>query len=245
MKYRDTSQIATIYSRELGRLSVIAKGVREKAGRFGGVPDVLAQLSVVLYWHEQRDLHLLSRWELRRKTSHITEDMERMAVGLGAIELIDAVSFHEEHRGVFFELLTDVLGAADEVTRNMASILPYFQMQVLAGLGFRPGIELCRKCGRDLTEGEIEGGEVEFEHERGTVACLPCASQSSGYGNLTGGALRTMQQLIRIGSPFAAADLAMSPKTRQEVSAALHTLLLTHVEGLRPLKSEAVFAALR
>ncbi len=245
MKYRETSQIVTLYSRDLGKLSVIAKGIREKASRFGGLPDAMAQLSIVVYWHEHRDLHLLSRWELRRKTSHLTEDIDRMAVGLGAIELIDAVSLHEANRGAFFDLLTEVLDAADGVSRNLATLLPYFQMQVLAGLGFRPGIEGCRKCGRDLTEGEIEGGEVAFEHERGTVACLPCASQSSGGGTLSGGALRTMQQLLRIESPMAAADLAMLPTIRREVSASLHTLLLTHVAGVRPLKSEAVFASMR
>ncbi len=245
MKYRDTSQIATLYSRDLGRISVIVKGVREKAARFGGIPDVMGFLSVVVYWHEDRDLHLLSRWELKRKASHLTEDMERMAAGLGAIELIDAVSHHEEHRGAFFDLLSDLLDAADRVPRNMTSILPYFQLQVLSGLGFRPGLELCRRCGRDLTSGELEEGEVEFEPGRGTVSCAPCASHEQGNTRLSGGALRTMQRLLRLASPASAADLAMDIKTRNEVSSAIHTLLLTHVEGVRPLKSEAVFSALR
>lgn len=245
MKYRDTSQIATLYSRDLGRISVIAKGVRAKGARFGGVPDVMGQLSVVLYWHEHRDLHLLSRWEAKGRTSRITEEMERMAVGIGAVELIDAVSLHEEPRGAFYGLLADVLDAADRVPRNLPSLLPYFQLQVLAGLGFRPDFESCRKCGRDLTEGPLEGGEVVFEPERGSVACPACVSAPGESQKLSGGALRTMQQLLRCSSPTAVADLAMLTTIRQEVSTALHTLLHAHVEGVRPLKSEAVFASLR
>jgi len=244
MKYRDTSLIATLYTRDLGRISVIAKGVREKASRFGGLPDVTAQLAVVLYWHEGRDLQLMSRWELETRTSHITDSMERIAVAFGAIELIDAVSHHEEARGSFYSLLANVLDAANGAPRNIASLLPYFQMQVLAGLGFRPGIVTCRVCGRDLSEGEIEGGGVSFEPERGSVVCFACRPASPGERYLSGGALRTLQRLLRFGSANDVAELAMIPCIRQEVSSALQTLLLTHVEGTRPSKSEAVFASL-
>jgi hypothetical protein len=85
---------------------------------------------------------------------------------------------------------------------------------------------------------------VTFEPEHGSVVCLACRPATPGERFLGGGALRTLQRLLNFGSAHDVADLAMIPRVRQEVTSALQTLLLTHVEGARPLKTEAVFASL-
>ena len=61
---------------------------------------------------------------------------------------------------------------------------------------------------------------------------------------LSAGALRSLQHLQALGGPADAARIALSLQVRADVAATLRRLLQSHVEGLRPLKSEAVFAAL-
>jgi DNA repair protein RecO (recombination protein O) len=245
MKFRDTSLIVTLYTRELGRLSVLAKGARERAAKGGGVPDVMSRLSAVVYWHEHRDLHLLSRWEVLRRNRRITESMDRLSVGMSAVELLDAVSYHEENRGVMFELLEDVLEEADTASRNILSLTPYFQMQVLAALGFRPGIDQCRRCHTDLTVSSPQDPfGVLLEPGGGTIVCAACEPHPRPEGNLSMGALRTLQRLLRASGAHEATALAMVPRVRHEVGSSLNTLLRHHAEGMRPLKTGAVFASL-
>ncbi len=244
MKFRDTSLIVTLYTRDLGRISVIAKGARQKAAKGGGVPDAMSHLSTVIYWHEHRDLHLLSRWEVVRGNRRMTESMDRMAVGLGAVELLDAVSYHEETRGALYGLLENVLEAANSASRNIGSLLPFFQMQLLCRLGFQPSIDRCRICQSDLTGSGPGTGSVLLEPERGTVVCASCQPQLRAEGSISAGTLRTLQRLLHIGDAHEATALAMLPGIRQEVLSSLHSLLQYHAEGVRPSKSDAVFASL-
>jgi DNA repair protein RecO (recombination protein O) len=59
MKYRDTSKIVTLFTKNYGKLSAVAKGARDRNLRFGSALDSLSHVQVVLYKKEGADLHLL------------------------------------------------------------------------------------------------------------------------------------------------------------------------------------------
>ena len=87
MKYRDTSRIVTLYTRDFGRLSVIAKGARSRNNKFGASLEPLSHVSAVLYKNEHRDLHLLSKCEISTQFRRIPEDLERLSTAMAIIEL--------------------------------------------------------------------------------------------------------------------------------------------------------------
>jgi DNA repair protein RecO (recombination protein O) len=242
MKYRDTSRIATLYTRDCGKMSVIAKGVRERASRVGGPLDVLAYVSVVVYRKEQRDLQLMSQCDLKRPFRRLSEDIDRMAAAIAVIELLDAVTHAEEENPTLFSLLVETLAAIDAAPRNTSSPLYFFELHLLAVLGFRPNLTTCFRCGVPLSS---EGGRpavFALHPGSGGVSCGPC---SAGERDTLGaGSLRALQLLQELPDPRMAAQVALPAPARNEVSTALRRLLQSHVEGLRPSKSEAVFAAL-
>ena len=252
MKYRDSSRIATLYTRSSGKMSIIAKGARERASRFGGPLDVLGYVSVVVYHKEHRDLHLLSRCDIRKPFRRLTEDMERMAAALAVVELLDAVTHDEEENPPLFALLVNTLEAIDAAAPNVSSAQFFFELHLLSSLGFRPNLTTCFQCGSPLwgaplfpSTGE-PGGPATFtlNPAAGGVYCEECTAKGMGVDTVSAGAVRSLQLLQGLDDPRDAARIAMSPQIRGEVAATLRRFLQSHVEGLRPSKSEAVFASL-
>ena len=64
MKYRETSRIATLYTKERGKVSVIAKGARDGKSRMGGALQPMNHVVALVYMKESRDLQLLTQCDL-------------------------------------------------------------------------------------------------------------------------------------------------------------------------------------
>lgn len=246
MKYRDSSRIATLYTRSSGKMSVIAKGARERASRFGGPLDVLGYVSVVLYHKEHRTLQLLTRCDLHRPFRRLSEDIDRMAAALAVVELLDAVTHDEEENPALFELLVATLDAVETAARNAPSARFFFELHLLAALGFRPNFTACLQCGAPLGPPAESGDPARYtlNPAAGGIACADCTAKGAGAETVSAGTLRSLQLLQSLDDPHDAARIAMSPPIRGEAAATLRRLLQSHVEGLRPSKSEAVFASL-
>ena len=117
MKYRDTSKIVTLYSKEFGKLKVIAKGARSAKNKFGASLDPLTCSHVVLYKKEQRDLHLLSQCDLILPFNRLREDFDRMSVGFSVIELLNQIVHEEERNEPLYQLLLETLTALNRVRK--------------------------------------------------------------------------------------------------------------------------------
>ena len=72
--YRDKSKIVTLYTKSHGKLGAIAKGVRDSKTRWGGVLQSMGYLNILLYYKENRTLHLLSSAEYIKTYSGIYEN---------------------------------------------------------------------------------------------------------------------------------------------------------------------------
>ncbi|MEW6509483.1 MAG: DNA repair protein RecO [Bacteroidota bacterium] len=241
MKYRETSTIATLYTRQMGKLQGIAKGARGAKSRMAAALQPMNHITAVLYTKESRELHLLTQCDFVRPHKGLTDDMERMAVGMAAVELVDAVTPAEEENAHLFELLTMTLAAADNATKNPGNALYYFEMRLLENLGFKPDMHRCYNCGVVLGDQEHRRG---LHMSYGGVVCAACSGQGLGREPLSAPAIRVLQRLQEMNGPHAAMSVTLSPSVRGEVAGVLRRFLLGHVEGLRTLRSEAVFSSL-
>ena len=95
MKFRDTSKIVRLYTREFGKVSVVAKGARDAKSKFRSALQPMSHVSAVIYKNDNRELQLLSQCDSITSFHHLTEDMEKMCAALSALELVDVVT-HDE-----------------------------------------------------------------------------------------------------------------------------------------------------
>ena len=85
MKYRETSRIATLYTKEAGKLSVIAKGARDGRSRLAGALQPMNHVAAVIYTRESRELQLLTQCDIIAASRALTDDLDRMAAAMAVV----------------------------------------------------------------------------------------------------------------------------------------------------------------
>src|SRR3954469_25755164 len=88
LRYRETSKIVRLATREHGVQSVIAKGALRPRSRFGAALQLLSEGQAQLLIKEHRELHLLTAFDLRRLHVGLTRDLERYASACAMAEVL-------------------------------------------------------------------------------------------------------------------------------------------------------------
>lgn len=236
MDLRDTSRIVTLYTRKYGKVKVVAKGVKnQKTNKFGSSLEPMTLSSVVFYKNEHRDLHLLSKSEIRHPLPHLQSDPERMFTGLALTELMQMTMHDEEENEPLFVLLSEAMTAVDAAPKNAVNVLFAFMVHLFDRFGFGLSLDACAQCGR-TTEKE-EFGSVHLRLTDGKFICPHCSEDQGVSGTkVSGGALRTLLH-FRANGMDRAAQLSVSPSVKEEVTGLVQAYLRYHVEGSRPLRS--------
>lgn len=236
MKYRDTSRIVTLYTQRYGKIKVVAKGVRNpKTNTFGSSLEPMTVSRVVLYKHEHRDLHLLSKSEIALPLNHLQEDSEKMYAGLAMVELTNAVLHDEEENQPLFSLLVEALATVDGAVKNSISTLFSFMIKVFGFLGFGMNLAQCDHCGKK-TEGAVYR-TVVLRLSNGTYVCPSCSAEKDYPGvTLSGSALKCLYYL-QINTIEQSVSLALQPPVRDELLTLMQSYARYHVDGMRTIRS--------
>jgi DNA repair protein RecO (recombination protein O) len=186
----DTSRIAVLYSRERGIVRSVAKGARQPKSKFAGTLEPLHRVSALLYFKENRDLQLLSALDLIESYAP-PGDFERLAHAQAAVELVDRLVWGEEEHAQLYDLLTSALG---RIARDPAEALGAdsvaFQVQAAGLLGYRPALDVCAGCGREV------GASRAFAPARGGILCDRCAAQEALGLRLSAEGLADLRRLL-------------------------------------------------
>ncbi len=139
--YRDKSKLVTLYTKSHGKLTAIAKGVRDAKTKWGGVLQSMGFLNILLYYKENRSLHLLSNAEYVKCYNGIFENFDKMNVGFRIIELINKTTAERHEISGFFDLMTDSLNTLNDATKNFVNVLFNFEFRLAKMLGFAIDVE--------------------------------------------------------------------------------------------------------
>lgn len=149
MDYRESDSIVTLFCRDNGKLSALARGGRRSKKRFGGALELFARLNITLTLKDS--LSALSDCDILTVHPRIRTDLTCITHASYACELTAALIPENLPNQRLFRLLTAYLdhldsGAAKPTDRR------FFEMNLLNILGYRPPIESCSGCGALLAE---------------------------------------------------------------------------------------------
>lgn len=239
MKYGDTSKIVTLYTRDFGKIKVVAKGARnQKSNKFGSSLEPMSVSSIVLYKKEQRDLHLLSKSEVVMQMTRLQDDPERMFAGLATVELVNMVMHDEEGNAPVYDLLEEAVSVINRSSKNGVNVLLAFMVKLFHRFGFGLNIERCMGCSRRPAEHEFPYGLIRLSD--GAFVCPDCAEATMQGGiRLSGGVVRSL--LFLEANPLErSVSLSLNAGMRDELLALLQSYLRYHIEGVRTLRSLAL-----
>lgn len=226
-EYGESSKILTLYTRDYGRLKVLAKGARRLKSRFGGVLDLINYVTIVFYQKETRDLQLLSQADLVRPFLHLREDLHRLALASALVELIDRTESGQMPNPRLFKLLVGCLIGIDE-SGNAEVYFDYFTLHFLGFAGFRPRLRRCLHCGQ-----KPKGYVVNFQFRRGGYFCENCSSNNQEGGLQVSVATIHSLLALRDANFTTVGQFSFSQTIQREIEALFLYFLRYHVEGFR------------
>lgn len=142
--YSESSQIVSLFTREHGRVRLIAKGARKKTkagkSRFDGGLDVLDSGDAIFLFAPDRDLSNLTEWRLRDGHQALRRDLRAMYLGLYAAELIEKlIEELDRHPRLFDQLERLLVRLAEPEGREAVALA--FQLNLLRHVGLLPDFE--------------------------------------------------------------------------------------------------------
>src|SRR4051794_7093475 len=168
LRYGEADRILHVYTRDHGRLSVIAKGVRKTTSRFGGRLEPLARVELVLH-RGRGDLHTVRGAQTVHPHARLRTDARALDVAVRGCDAVSRLFGDGEPHPAVYHLLANELAlldadAAAHATRANALA---FRMKLLLVAGFAPQLAACASCG--------EGDHlVGFSGAAGGVVCSGC-----------------------------------------------------------------------
>jgi DNA repair protein RecO (recombination protein O) len=242
MKYGDTSKIVTLYSREYGRIAVIAKGARGAAQKFGSSLDSLNHVQVVMYRKEGRELHLLSQCDTIERFPRLSTDLACLGPALGVLELIAAIAHHEEGSASVFAAVSETLAAMNRPDADPDVLLLHFEMRLLDLLGFRPDFSSCPVCRTNVNDVRDGTNPGYFRLYPDGFRCSRCDSEGRGHTSVVHEVVSALQWLQETDVTQVFQGRGVRPAIRDNVRQAVWYYMTAHFEGLRKLNAATVFA---
>jgi len=133
----ESSLIVTWFTREFGKLKTLAKGARRPKSPLRGKLDLFYRDEIVFLRSRRSDLHLLHDCFLENPHAKLRETVETLTAASYVGELVELVTAMEDPNPKIFDLLSATLDAL-ETPRGRASMLIWFELQLLAVAGWAP-----------------------------------------------------------------------------------------------------------
>ncbi len=193
-RYRESSQLVTLYTEACGKCSVVAPQARRSIKRFGGALQPMRCSWVALYKKPNRTLHTLAKAEPVLPFRQILASYDRMSVGFAIVEAVYRTQPAEEPNPSLYQTLKQGLYYLNEMSQNFFALYCWMMLQIGRLSGF--AIELFT----DLTAGqpiEILGSSVLFSIDRG-CPLRPSSIPTSVVVRLEQPALSFLQQVAQL-----------------------------------------------
>jgi DNA repair protein RecO (recombination protein O) len=226
--YLESSRILRLATRDVGVVSVLAKGARRSSRRFGTAVDLFAEGQAQFYTKPGRELHTLGAFDVVRTRSTLGEDMGRFTAASALAELMLRFAREESHPELYAALIDalDRLATAPEAATREAGLAGAWHL--IAGLGFAPAVESCASCHSDVP---LATGAA-FSHPAGGTLCDRCA-RLAGMRRLLPRAARLTLAAWLAGEPGDPMGDA-SARAHQRL---LREFLREHLTDGRPLRA--------
>ena len=181
----EADRILTLYTPEMGKLRVVAKGVRRPTSKLGGHVEPLNH--VLLSASRGRNLDTASQGQTLHSFRSLREDLRCLSWAFYMADLVDNFTPEESSNYHLFNLLLRALGWLNE-TSHTELLLRFFEMRLLEYVGYQPELYWCVECRRHL-----DPGEYAFSCSLGGVLCSSCDTRMGGA--LVSVSLNTMKVL--------------------------------------------------
>jgi DNA repair protein RecO (recombination protein O) len=241
--WSESSRIATVWTREFGKVRVLAKGGRRLKSNFENALDLLTLCRIVFLRKSSSSLDLLTEAQVVERFPRLRSDLPALYAAYYIAELLsDWTEDYDPHPLLFDEALAALRTFGQQaIAQSTGPRLARFELVLLRELGYTPTLTSCAVCGQEIaaTGGEPRtavSGDTEpvrplaFSPAAGGMICPACLPNRREALALSPGAWQALRDLSEKDDGW---QQSFSPEVRAEVRRILNDYV-TYLLGRRP-----------
>jgi len=230
----ERDRVVTLFTRDEGKLTFIARGARRPGSSLGPCVQMLTRGRFQCV--RRRALHLITQAVVVDSYGKLKTDLRSMACGFYVAELMDASTAEGSPDRMLHDLMVQALELLD-AKGGRDVLLRSFELHLLQHVGFCPSLRRCVSCGA-----ELRPVENSLSATLGGVLCPDCSRTGPDARPLSVDALKVLRFWLMN---------SLETSCRARLDAALADELEGHVQRFvdcvvqRELKSRALLTRLR
>jgi len=224
--FSETSRVVTFYTRDFGKVPLLAKGARRPKGAFASSLDLLSVCDIVFIRKASGSLGILTEAGLIQRFQNTHRELLRLYSGFYMAELLEGL--HEEydpHPGLYEATLSSIRKLEDAASPPRLTII-LFELALLREIGHLPNFETCLKCGRQTTE----GAPFAYWVSQGGLLCRNCQTREYKQNRI---GLEAVLRLRELSGPEPIEPEHVDEKVLRDMSN-VTTSAVTYDLGRRP-----------
>jgi len=221
--FSESSRVVTLFTREFGKVSALAKGAKRLKGPFESALDLLARVRVVFLRKSGDSLDLLTEAQLVARFQPRPRELNSLYGGYYVAELLAGLTeTHDPHPHLYDAAAETLQQLGAEGDLRLPLLL--FEIRLLREVGQLPLFDACLVCGRPAEFGH----GVRYWVTQGGLVCSDCGRDELAHTEIHPGTIACLQKLAAV-EPGAPARLQPSPQQFKELrrvltSAVCHAL---------------------
>ncbi|MBX6770523.1 MAG: DNA repair protein RecO [Chloroflexi bacterium] len=181
----EVDRIVTLYTRHLGKVRAVAKGIRRPTSKLGGHLELFTHSQILLA--RGRHLDVITQAETISSFMGLRDDLWRASHAYYVAEVLDRLTVEREENQALFSLLVTTLERV-AVARRPDQAVRLYEVQALDLLGYRPELRVCVQCREPLAP-----DRMTFSPTAGGVLCARCGDPRASEMLLTPNALKVLR----------------------------------------------------
>jgi len=231
----EADRVITLFTRQLGKIYALAKGIRKIRSRKAGHLEPFTQSTLQLA--KGRSRMIITQAETIEAFLPIRQDLLLFGYASYVVELLDRFTYEEGEDFSLYNLLRDTLARLSLPEADPLVTLRYYEIRLLDYVGFRPVLFECVLCGE-----AIQAEDQYFSAEKGGAVCPACGRGVEGLRPISMDGLRFLRHFQR--SSYQDATRAQPSKAAHREMEQLMQHYITYVLE-RALKSPAFLRHIR
>ncbi|RLQ98186.1 DNA repair protein RecO [Falsibacillus albus] len=204
--YSESNKIVTIFTRELGKIGVMARGAKKPNSRLSSVSQLFSYGHFL--FQKGTGLGTLQQGEMSSSFRSIKEDIFKTAYATYIADLLDKGTEERKSNPFLFELLHQTLQFINE-EYDPEIMVNIFEMKMLPVLGLYPVLDRCAVCGS-------KDGEFGFSIRENGFLCHRCFQVDPYHFPMSISALKLLRifyffDVNRLG------NISVKPETKEEL----------------------------
>lgn len=171
--WSESSRIAVLFTREFGKVRVLAKGGRRLRSSFEVALDLLNLCSIVLLRKNTEGLELLTEARIEERYPTLKKNLPALYAGYYLAELLDLGTQDHDPHPRLFEAAQDTLRTLGDGSNPVTVETMRFELAWLREIGYAPRLEGCSVCGENPEE--IDAAvKLQISPTTGGAVCSKC-----------------------------------------------------------------------